>query len=309
MEGKCDKSFCKNLPKIHSIDIETAPPIRIKDTTNETFDVEKSMIVFVETDVFLESTVSFEQRIVTPSNKLVTLIGEWHDDGHKCQAGKSMSIAEYVEQILSRNKKSIVLLEYNKEEHNPQALGSEPIQQITNVFRNSARVIPCDGRTRLLGRFKQDALYQKDLASLEGKCPDEINTFYIQSIINNDGAILFNEFDNCGYTFDGNIIDYFKTVYIPDILNTFRHGQQLLCNSEEYSLVVDAIKEAWKKVADLFFLMEILRKDSSINEIIVVVGEYHARNISVVLSKMPLVSSQTNKAKGNCVNLFETYVV
>ena len=118
-------------------------------------------ILFIESDLRLQSAISFSQYVieVVPKRfKLVTLIGEIHLRKFSCEKDPQIPVSEYVLRTLRRNKQAVVLLEA----YPPKIcvkeywskIGSYPIREIMEkTCGNSlvARVKGYDWRRYFLG--------------------------------------------------------------------------------------------------------------------------------------------------------------
>lgn len=270
----------------------------------EKLDMERDLgknVIFIETDIKLESTRAFSQYIYDKI-RLITLIGERHDLTWKCNK-HSITVAEYCKRAVIRNPKCKVLLEYNRGD-NPKRIGSEAIRTIYNELEetnNLDKIIPFDSRSYFLGIQGQGDLYSSGFykyTSLQTIGPTFIEPFFRK--LRQEP----NLFKMPG-KYKPSIINYLEKIYLGDITSSFRYIVNVF-GKVPLKQTHQKLKDTWKKVADFFILKIILRNDE-IDDYIVVLGEAHYININNILKSVSTQLNYHTGNPGNCINIYQTY--
>lgn len=286
----------------------------------------KSNIVFCETEAFICPVVSFSQFVMYGS-KLITLIGEIHD-ANKCvdMPPNSISISEYVTQTLHRNPKAIVFLEIGPDvcKKRMRECQSRPIRELSCVLDlDSPQVNRMDVRNLLLGRENKDFLYVSNLTYDNGPMPPlEVERYFLwrYGSLKSVAADLVRRKDPS--VLQGPIAK--EGVQIlekqdADVKQTFLLAQKAVSTYKKevaqgrpptqkwwIDNLVNLLKIAWGAVLDYFILYNIFSRTSA-NELVIVVGENHVRNIIPRLqySKITKIPSSppVNTGQNGCIKL------
>ena len=245
----------------------------------------------------LHSAVSFDQYFIE-GKKLITVIGEYHQQEFGCADRQTLSIAEYAIKVVNRNPKAKILLEYQPG-WDPSDINSIPIRDISIEVPD--RAMAFDRRWEFLTRALED-LYKKNLV---GYTHQKIHQVFIDSYFQ---GLNENKFQIDKNLYDKDTCTYLDKVYIRDLTSNFLFLSNTISNQKNINTVIlPKLQHIWKKVADFFILKEILKNTDLINEYVVVVGEYHRQNIASILNRFR-INTQTGQ-EGDCVELFSTFIV
>ena len=144
----------------------------------------KKHMFFVETDTKLQSAMSFSQYAlpVGRSFRLITLIGEQHDEEFKCEKDNpAISVAEYALQTLKNNSRAQILLEIDQADISDSSSWpqSVPILKILEKAKKDSRIIGYDMRNVWLKTSYREILYHHDnIVQLFSK--DQVIEFYVK---------------------------------------------------------------------------------------------------------------------------------
>ena len=227
----------------------------------------------------IESAVNITQFSFV--KRLITLIGEFHEVGWKCSGTKNLSINDYLCLRTKENPKCIILLEFHPELTDSKIgmIGSEVIRKIykNNCQKNMEirkRIIGIDIRTDYIGRDGQTNLYNKDKIHSKYTATEFKETFIDSFFKENDGYFgLVSQTHDLDETVQKNMKKYSKQIY-----NDFIKAETETNNPKKLQL----LKECFAKITDFNILLEIFKKRDC-NEIIIVVGEFHRKNLTDVL--------------------------
>jgi hypothetical protein len=277
-----------------------------------------SEIVFIETEYFLRSATSLQQFINIKCDRIITLIGEHHMDEFSCGSEKKeLSISEYVIRRYNENKQIYICLEYFIDK-DPSTIASVPIKEISKYFKDNpsprSPIIPYDNRAWWIEYRYQLKLYgnDKEISSLDYK---KLKDIYIEPMEkkHEEGFLLFEE----EYEKDDlkTLLDYvkstrlfFKTIQTEmDKENVPKIGRGSIktIKLRKKNKVVKMLRVGWQRVTDFYLLKEILKKNDS-EEIIVIAGEAHIKNVSELLNAITfrLEYSENGKSENDCVRVF-----
>jgi hypothetical protein len=290
----------------------------VEDIHREKIDKTKN-IVFVKSKQNIHSAISLSQYIYNGIT-LITLIGELHKETFKCDE-PSLSIAEYCRNATEHNPNCRVMLEYEKEED--ISTWSDSTIKETFDSLNKSQIIPFDERPNIITREKQYDLYWRDWSSFDtathGDVYVYISTWYIKpffdKVADKDLTILlparyFNPVSR------GNLVSYYNF-----LKKSFNQIQTMIKSKQSIGDIKQQLQISWAQVADFYILKKLFTVNDKINEYIVILGEYHKRNIKNFIE----VNSKSDKDKnlyyslGNkqkdldkdgkivCVNIYTTY--
>lgn len=159
--------------------------------------------VFVENpDIKLQSAVSFAQYVL--NNKLITIIGEYHEREFGCQDGyKTITIADYALNILRTNVNSRVLLEIDPDfiDHERKWPKSAPIREILKRAppKVRGRITGYDYRNWWIGADNREMLYH-DTAAVYRLNTRQIIDMYITPFFSRVQAFMATQISPGNYT-------------------------------------------------------------------------------------------------------------
>jgi hypothetical protein len=265
----------------------------------------KEKIVFVESQEFIDSAVSFSQYIFD-GKRLITIIGELHTTPFECPQ-PSMTIAQFCKNAVSRNGKCRVLLEYNKSDDKdcPPSEWSK-CEVLTTTYNelkesNASQMIPSDIRPSFITRKEQNYLYGTTHTRMDPTSMHQeykyirdkfvnpfMTTFEIKSL---EIPVLLQKktpkfFDQ--KNFHPFIYEFFKYYYVNHMIVMFQHIDKLIREKQEIYLpdgrevqgsIYERLKEAWAAVSDFFIMKSLFTINDNINEYILIVGDGHRYNI------------------------------
>ena len=120
--------------------------------------------------ISLNSSQNVCQYIDCESGRLLTMLGEFHDEKFSC-GSDSINISEYCKERLEKNSKCKVMLEYHSYLKNtPSGINSEPIRELSQLsHKYKKRICGWDTRWKHLNKNitgGQDTLYYGDFKKL-----------------------------------------------------------------------------------------------------------------------------------------------
>ena len=274
-------------------------------------------------DSGIESATNVNQfELYDPSSKklrvLATFFGEYHEQTFQCGGGNDITIYQYLKKRVVDNNQCRFLLEYHPD---------LPVQEISkigtdvlrSVFSTSEKVnglireraVGVDIRENYITRDGQSLLYNEDQAFKKRY----IDTMNLSAIMQDfiepfDVERLKRDFPiprNCGYR--RNLEKYLESVtaVFRDCYKEF-NDTKTIDDVKKLNDFVYNIKVAWAKVMDYVILLQICSFGKEVNEVIVVIGEFHRQNISNAMKgwsdcKMITGSDDLNhvKSENNCV--------
>jgi len=256
-------------------------------------------------DFELATAVNFIQYEST--NKIITIIGEYHNYNFTCK-NNNKDISQYCFERIKDNKNCKILLEYSKYD-NPKTIGSKIINNTYNKFlknKKKSHIIPIDFRTLFLKFRGQSDLY--DIVwEKNNYSKTKIKNKIIEPFYKLATKILI--IDNKDY--DSNIYYNISNYIINDIVVSFNY---ILKNIDNFNIskLQQYLKKAWNKVMDVGILLTVL-KNNKITEYILIAGNAHCENLYNIINKyftkeLKLVNKQSGD-KGNCVQLKDTVTI
>lgn len=254
----------------------------------------------------LGTAINFKQYVSTDNQKMITIIGEYHNFNFNCANNKDIS--QYCLERVKENTNCNILLEYSKYD-DPKTIGSETINSTYKKLvkhKKKKHIFPVDFRTLFLKVEGQSNLY--DIIWKEGDfTKDKILEDYINPFFKSSNKIL--KIDEEDYSFESynNIYRYIINVIAPefnfinDYLDTFDIGP-----------LQKELRTTWNKVMDIGIMIHILKNNES-DEYIVIAGDRHCQNLETMLntyfhSQFRLVHSQTY-SENKCIQLNGTYKI
>jgi hypothetical protein len=257
-------------------------------------------------------------------NKLITIIGEFHEHTKICKPTDNViKIEDYCFTELTNNPSSNVLLEYSHKEQNPGVIRSNVLQNIYNKCKHTNRIIPSDYRQDILSFQHQGDLYIHPQFQ-EAFYPERmlIESFTKPFLSKKDEYFIFlNESNYSKEVFA--ILNIQKEELIREIQEI--HNELLLrlrrkehitdFQRKNYSITTrEKLKPIYQKIGDIKILDFILDKNRNVNEFIVVVGNNHYKFISYILEQIVNIDKTNGKILINsnptydCVSLYHSYV-
>ena len=261
--------------------------------------------VAIQTNYMLDSSLSFSQNMFK-DQRLITLIGERHDLTWKCP-GDSLTVAQYCKMAVERNSKCRVMLEFHPS-MDPLINQSEAIKTIftsLQCINKTNQIISFDKRDDFLTRPYHQNLYHASQPDFIALGHQNVFNYYVKPFSDN-----FKLFD-LNTSYDSDIMRYLHDIFLKDIIPHFEIIGAKLNKGEDLLNIRNGLWHAWKKVCDFFILKEIFSPDD-IDEYIVIVGKKHTDNLDGLLPSTPYVKNinvQYSKNKGDCVTLFQSYLV
>jgi len=249
----------------------------------------------------LKDSIGFDQYILN-TNHLITVIGEYHWEKSRCKERNTKSISRYALERLSKNPNLNIYLEVDSNLIKPRRRTallpySIPIREIISgvvterIYDSPVKnIIGFDIRDTLLKNYRV-MLYEDDSKLTQKDILEIKQCFYKNK----------DKFNICSSIYTKKVYTFLKK-YLHSIENELH---KVKTRSDIYNL-----KIIWVKITDFFILKNILKKNQSNNESIVICGDYHRKNISQCFRKLKIpniVSKKKNNTK--CIQLFETLVV
>lgn len=254
----------------------------------------------------LGSAVNFKQYLFSNNQKIITIIGEYHNYDFNCLNNKDIS--QYCLERVKNNSKCSILLEYSKYD-DPKTIGSTTINATYNKLvkhKKEKHIVPVDFRTLFLKPQGQSQLYDTRWSSSDNKwTKNKILKAYINPFFNKAKKIL--KIDRKKYTDES-----YKNIYLY-ILNVIAPQFNFISDNLrrfEIEPLQEELRLVWNKVMDIGILIHILSKDNT-DEYIVIAGNRHCKNIERMLdvdfhSDFKLLHSQSY-VENKCIELNGTY--
>jgi hypothetical protein len=319
-----------------------------EDIHKEKIDKMKKNIVFVTSKESIDSAISLSQYIYN-GVILFTFIGELHKEIFKCDE-PSISIATYCRNAAERNPNCRIMLEYGSRD-DLNKLSDCTIKETFECLKKleiesgrSSQVIPFDERPIIIGRDKQYDLYWADWSSFDthtyGNEYDYISKWYVKPFfdklecVNDQGLVkllperLFLNRDSHTHlvSYHKSLIQKFKFIKTlieqkKSIEKSQTIDESLIEHKKSIAEIKRLLQIYWAQVADFYVLKKLFIPSPSnpnIDEYIVLMGEYHKRNITDFINSFSkskdlyynLVDQNKNIDKDGkvvCVNIFTTY--
>ena len=215
-------------------------------------------------NMYLEDVKIIGQFILN-KKCLVTLISESHKNNIICDSNMpSMKIKDYC--LLKKKNNNIkICLEYYDDVKDDELdkIGSVNIQQIATNDELKEDIIKYDIRRKYLTREEQDNLYNTYKLDIKA---------YIKIFEESYTDIIYNETEN--------IVDIvFFTNFSKVIQQNFDRIKALGSSSINTIETINILRQSFAMITDYFLLKQIFMCDDSVNEYIVIAGDYHINNI------------------------------
>ena len=266
-----------------------------------------------ESNIEIKDVSSLGQYIL--NNKLITIIGEFHDSKHNC-LGNTISIPEYCLYLASETPRITFYLEVNKGIDIERVLNG-CIREVAEALEDAGlgdRIVKYDVRKDFIGLDAQQDLYSGD-EELNRVCLGNLACFkrkYIDPFFRtktrkiNGQEVNIYELDHPGLYVKGGK-DYLENTFYPSMVSEFTELSRGL-ESGNFKIrredLILRLRKLWKNVVDYFLLEEILRKDNPADSIVVICGEFHAVTINKVLDKLgKKVFYQENTKENQCARV------
>lgn len=219
--------------------------------------------------------------------KLITLIGEYHNEKIECGSYPDediINIADYLKNISpSVNKK--VILEYDKFLCSSESIVEcslnikYTLENIDFKKYKNIKKIAMDFRTQFLGLKNQYILYSNPELILGYSTKDILNiyvdTFFLQ--ISEKSKFLKGEKYN-------KFVNILFSDYLPRINSRFENMGRIISDKWDEMSEKDkndniiSLKKLWSDLSDYYILREFF-KDENIEEYVIIVGKNHYDNI------------------------------
>ena len=268
------------------------------------------------------------------NKRLITLLGESHGLLDVEPPNNAVSVRDYVLYVLESNRHHARIgLEIGKNDTEIKDYSSPNIDNILKLRSAgfAENIIGMDIR-RLILEDKQDLLYIHKLFVDEYGHPvskDIINTL----ILSKPGGMysmenLVTEAIEKGFVSDVKLSENSQLILksfadeieamitqfnmrSSGLINTYNLLLEDYNNSEFFEKwtedLVKPLEDLWQKINDYFILRDILAQNKSINEIVIVIGFYHAENIANILSKNH--DNRLLRDSTNCISCQENKAV
>jgi hypothetical protein len=255
----------------------------------------------------LGSAINFKQYLFSNNEKIITVIGEYHNYDFNCINNKDIS--QYCLERVKNNRNCSILLEYSKYD-DPKTIGSTTINSTYNKLlkhKKQKHIVPVDFRTLFLKSKGQSKLYdiKWSLETAEKWTKNKISKAYINPFFTKAKTILKLNPKNYSNESYKNIYLYILNVIAPQF--NFIND-----NLDRFELdpLQEELRQVWNKVMDIGILIHILNKDTT-DEYIVIAGNRHCKNLERMLdvdfhSEFKLIHSQSYVAD-KCIELNGTY--
>ena len=274
-------------------------------------------------DTGIKSATNVNQfELYDPSSgklrRLLTIIGEHHEQTFECGGANDITIYQYLKKRVLNNDRCRFLLEYHPAlpKREVSKIGTEVIRSVfsTSDQVNGSiqdRVVGVDIRENYITRDGQSLLYNEEQSFKKQYMDDmDVSAIIKDFIVPFDVQMLEQDFPisgNCGYRRD-------LEKYLESLAATFRDcssSLEALKKTMDVKRLNDSVyklKVAWAKVMDYVILVQMCSFEKEVNEVIVVIGEFHRQNICNAMKewsncKMITGSCEVNqiKSKNNCV--------
>ena len=251
----------------------------------------------------LGSAINFKQYLFSDNQKIITIIGEYHNYDFNCFNNKDIS--EYCLERVKKNSKCSILLEYSKYD-DPKTIGSTTINSTYKKLakhKKQKHIVPIDFRTLFLKFEGQSKLYDTKWSNKWTK--NKILKEYIQPFFNKSKKLL--KIDKKKYSEQS-----YKNIYLY-IFNVIAPQFNFIAdNLDNFKIepLQEELRLLWNKIMDIGIMIHILSKDTT-DEYIVIAGNRHCKNIERMLdvnfhSEFKLVHSQSYESN-KCIELNGTY--
>jgi hypothetical protein len=244
-----------------------------------------NQICSISNSELIKSARSVSQYKIKKLSRLITVIGELHDDEFDCD-GKSISIYEYCLSRALSNNKCHFMFEYHPGVTDKTRIGSNIIRDVFTVPDDTVRKrsVGVDTRTDFITRESQTLLYNDNNGFVKKYGTDtfRLKKDYVLPYKNNKNNSKSEE------------------------VKTYSNKLKLLFDEYNKRLpeAID-LKWAWAKVMDCTILDKMLESDDDIDEYVLVVGENHCKNIHAVITTWSLdtveILNHIYRGPGSCI--------
>ena len=274
-------------------------------------------------DAGIESATNVNQFELYDSSsgkfrRLVTIVGEHHEQTFQCGGANDITVYQYLKKRVLANDRCRFLLEYHPTlpKSEVSKIGTEVIRSVFSTSEQvngsiQDRVVGVDIRENYITRDGQSLLYNEEQAFKKRYIDDmEVSAIIEDFILPFDVRKLERDFPiprSCV-----NRRDLEK--YLESVAATFKDcysSLEALKKTMDVKRLNDSVyklKVAWAKVMDYVILVQICSFEKEVNEVIVVIGEFHRQNICNAMRewsncKMVTGSGEVNqvKSQNNCV--------
>jgi hypothetical protein len=263
------------------------------------------MLVRSKRKYFLRDILNLSQFTIDfpkTDKKLITLIGEYHNEKIECGSRSEdiINIADYLKNISpSVNKK--VVLEYDKFLCSSESI-AECSLNIKYILENidfkkykNIKKVAMDFRTQFLGLKNQYILYNNPELILGYYTKDILNiyvdTFFLQ--ITEKSKFLKSEKYN-------KFVNILFSDYLPRINSQFENLGRLISDKwgempeKDKNDVIFSLKNVWSDLSDYYIIREFFKVED-IDEYVIIVGKKHYDNIYNFLITLPNFTYILNK--------------
>ena len=307
-----------------------------------------SKIAYIQSDYYLKDITSLSQYIMNlnltePNFKLITIIGEYHNIVFNCKEDKpTLSIDKF---IFKNNLETKIILETDDislkdtsslninrvlDAIKPDTKGEEEIE--VEIKNKNIKLLLIDYRHKFLSNTAYSSLYIQDINKTSSLNYKDFYTTFIEPFYKKIDAYLSIE-DPEKYS---PMIFEVRDFYVQQLYNSFNQTSKQIEKWDTMSnfnvkytdvfgievdkpikqAIVEDIRSLWARVSDYFVIKEFFQLDDT-REYIILIGEYHYKNIKLFLDlylckkdnfakiidkNTYIMSSILSKAPINCVN-------
>jgi hypothetical protein len=245
----------------------------------------------------VKSLTQYQVKIPNLKPKLITIIGETHNDFNKYTASDAINITDYITQKYLTDPYIKLVLEYSPSVTDLKYIGSQSIQHLSMNFKYKYIFTPVDYRLDFLGVENLNNLYY-------GIPPPSKDLFvnYIKP--------FFDKFNEIFRKIEPNfIIDLnerkYLDLYLKSIADEFADITTLISISSRLDMIYPRLMANWSRIPEYFTLKEIFnRKNDDINEYIIIVGDAHVKNWESIFKDFPILIQKKDNSN---VCLCDTY--
>jgi len=227
--------------------------------------------------------------LVDENIKLVTIIGEYHNQMYDCCSDTEsiISNSRYTSDRLTNNNKAMILLEFGKE--GPAGIGSACVTDMCKRGFDDTRIIGIDNRSGLLkDRNDQSLLYDDDrLHSILIKSnKSSVQNFLMDKYINplNTDSIYHSVnrqlYTNESFGILSRYLEALKQqkIRVHSLLGSI--PDDFMTNDKYVNYLIHEFRLVWAAVMDFNILTIIFKTTTSVNEYVCVLGDAHRDNLS-----------------------------
>lgn len=262
-------------------------------------------VIYIESDFYLKDITTFSQYIMNldfskGDFKLITILGEFHNLEINCDKSKNKRIITVDQYLLKNNLKKKIIIETDEEyvKTTENYLGSKNMELIINIPETqkeaeNIEIVYIDYRYKFLVKEAYHRLYgNPDIISILNL--KELYKLYIDPFYLNIHNLT--KIENPDHY--SPLLNNFTKFYIQQLINSF---DQLRNNIKDWDImgniiikaknifgietemsikntIIQDLRSLWARVSDYFVIKEFFKLDDT-KEYIVLIGEYHYRNI------------------------------